>query len=65
MKKALWLVTLVTVVLLLAGSPALAGFAYEANKPHLGGDVTPAEAFEMLQKNPEHTFLVDCRTRAE
>jgi rhodanese-related sulfurtransferase len=65
MKKALWLVTLVTVVLLLAGSPALAGFAYEANKPHLGGDVTPAEAFEMIQKNPEHTFLVDCRTRAE
>jgi rhodanese-related sulfurtransferase len=65
MKKALWLATLVTVVLLLVGSPALAGFAYEANKPHLGGDVTPAEAFEMLKKNPEHTFLVDCRTRAE
>ena len=65
MKKALWLVTLVAVVLLLAGSPALAGFAYEANKPHLGGDVTPVEAFEMIQKNPEHTFLVDCRTRAE
>jgi rhodanese-related sulfurtransferase len=65
MKKALWLATLVTVVLLLVGSPVLAGFAYKANKPHLGGDVTPAEAFEMLKKNPEHTFLVDCRTRAE
>ena len=65
MKKAFWLVTLVAVVLLLVGSPVLAGFAYEANKPHLGGDVTPAEAFEMIQKNPEHTFLVDCRTRAE
>ena len=65
MKKALWLTTLLTVMLVLVASPTLAGFAYEANKPHLGGDVTPVEAYEMLQKNPEHTFLVDCRTRAE
>jgi rhodanese-related sulfurtransferase len=65
MKKALCLATLLTVVLLLVGSPVLAGFAYEANKPHLGGDVTPAEAFEMVKKDPQHIFLVDCRTRAE
>ena len=65
MKKALWLTTLLTVMLVLVASPTLAGFAYEANKPHLGGDVTPVEAHEMLQKNPAHTFLVDCRTRAE
>ena len=65
MKKGLWLATLITVMLLLAASPALSGYAYEANKPHLGGDVTPVEAYEMQKKNPEHTFLVDCRTRAE
>jgi len=65
MKKRLWLTILAAVVLLLVASPALAGFAYEANKPHLGGDVTPVEAYEMVKKNPEHTFLVDCRTRAE
>jgi len=65
MKRALWLTILVTVVLLMAGSLTMAGYAYKVNKPHLGGDVTPTEAFEMLQKDREHTFLVDCRTRAE
>jgi rhodanese-related sulfurtransferase len=65
MKKALYWATLVTVVLFLAAAPVLAGYAYKVNKPHLGGDLTPVEAYEMLKKNPEHTFLVDCRTRAE
>jgi rhodanese-related sulfurtransferase len=46
-------------------APALAGYAYKANKAHLGGDLTPVEAHEMMAKDPEHTFLVDCRTRAE
>lgn len=41
------------------------GYQYQANKDHLGGDLTPAEAYKMVQKNPDHTFLVDCRTRAE
>ena len=44
---------------------ALAEYMYQVNKEHLGGDVTPAEAFEMVKNDPEHTFLVDCRTRAE
>ena len=44
---------------------AFGGYAYKANKPHIGGDVTPVEAHEMLMKDPEHTFLVDCRTRPE
>ena len=65
MKKAFWLTALVAAMLVMVAAPTLAGFAYEANKPHLGGDVTPIDAYEMLQKNPEHTFLVDCRTRAE
>ena len=41
------------------------GYTYKANKEHLGGNVTPAEAFQMIKKDPEHTSLVDCRTRAE
>lgn len=41
------------------------GYEYKPNKDHLGGDVSPAEAYKMVQKDPEHTFLVDCRTRAE
>jgi hypothetical protein len=44
---------------------AFGGYAYKTNKPHIGGDVTPAEAHEMLMKHPEDTFLVDCRTRPE
>lgn len=65
MKKSFCLASLVVVLVLLLASPTLAGYAYTSNKPHLGGDVTPAEAYEMIQKDPDHTFLVDCRTRAE
>jgi len=65
MKRIACLTMVAMVLFFLVSSPALAGYAYKANKPHLGGDVTPAEAYEMLQKNPDHTFLVDCRTRAE
>jgi rhodanese-related sulfurtransferase len=45
--------------------PAAAGYDYKANKAHLGGDLSPAQAYEMVKKDPDHTFLVDCRTRAE
>jgi rhodanese-related sulfurtransferase len=38
---------------------------YEVKVPHEGGNVTPSEAYAMIQKDPEHTFLVDVRTRAE
>lgn len=44
---------------------AFGGYAYKTNKPHLGGDLTPVQAHEMLVKDPEHVFLVDCRTRPE
>jgi len=50
---------------LLAASLAYAGYAYKPNKEHLGGNVTPVEAYTMVKKDPQHTFLVDCRTRAE
>lgn len=65
MQKTIGMTMLVIIFLLAMVSPSIGGYAYKVNKPHLGGDVTPVEAFEMLAKDPEHTFLVDCRTRAE
>jgi rhodanese-related sulfurtransferase len=56
--------TLAMVLAMSAGASA-GGFAYQAGKAHLGGDVTPVQAYEMVRKDPGHTFLVDCRTRAE
>jgi len=56
---------IVLVVMLAAASLAFAGYEYKANKDHLGGDISPVDAYKMVQKDPEHVFLVDCRTRAE
>lgn len=61
MKKIAIILALVGLVV----STAWAGYTYKVNKDHLGGDLTPVEAFKMVEKDPEHTFLVDCRTRAE
>ena len=48
------------------GAVAIAGeFKYKVKKAHMGGDVTPAQAYEKIKKDPKHTFLVDVRTRAE
>jgi rhodanese-related sulfurtransferase len=63
MRKAILLVCVI--MLSVAVQPAAAGYEYKANKAHLGGDITPVEAYRMVQKDPQHTFLVDCRTRAE
>ncbi len=38
---------------------------YPVKGKHKGGDVTPKEAYKMLREDPEHTFLVDVRTRIE
>lgn len=38
---------------------------YPIKADHKGGDVTPMEAYKMLREDPEHTFLVDVRTRYE
>lgn len=54
---------IVGIALLWASIVWSGGFKYETKKPHLGGDVTPIEAYEMLQK--ENVYLIDCRTRPE
>lgn len=38
---------------------------YPVKGKHKGGDVTPKQAYEMLQKDPKTTFIVDVRTRYE
>jgi rhodanese-related sulfurtransferase len=38
---------------------------YPTKGKHKGGNVTPIQAYKMLQADPEHTFLVDVRTRYE
>lgn len=62
MKKILYWLTGLFFVASLAYA---GGYQYKSNADHLGGNLTPAEAYKMVQKNPDHTFLVDCRTRAE
>jgi rhodanese-related sulfurtransferase len=66
MKRTTFCFVSLAIAVCLTGALAFAGgYTYKSNKEHLGGDVTPAEAFEMIKKDGEHTFLVDCRTRAE
>ena len=62
MRKTL---VLVLALLFISATSVMAGYTYKANNEHLGGNLTPVEAYEMVKKDPEHTFLVDCRTRAE
>jgi len=55
----------IVVGLVVSAPAAYSGYTYKAEKEHLGGDVTPSQAYEMVKKDPRHVFLVDCRTRAE
>lgn len=59
-----WVIAVVACVFLLGGS-AYGGFKYKIKAEHEGGNVTPTQAYEMVKKDPEHTFIVDTRTRAE
>jgi len=51
--------------LLLFGGTAFGGYKYKIKAEHKGCNVTPSQAYEMVQKNTNHTFIVDVRTRAE
>jgi len=65
MKHAGRTLALSSVLVFVISTLAFGGFEYKVKKPHMGSDVTPTEAYEMLKKDPEHTFLIDCRTRPE
>jgi rhodanese-related sulfurtransferase len=63
MRKAL--VLSLVLVFVFGGLAFAGGFNYKVKHPHMGGDVTPSEAYAMVQKDPGHTFVVDVRTRPE
>jgi len=59
-----FVVGLVACLFLFSGT-ALAGYKYKIKVDHAGGNVTPSQAYEMVKNDPDHTFIVDTRTRAE
>ena len=62
MKKLALLSILLTVII---GSVTReSSFRYELKEDHLGGNVTPSQAFSMLQQD-KNAVLIDIRTRAE
>ena len=63
--KKICILALVAVFTLSAFAIAAQQAKYPVKGKHKGGDVTPKQAYEMLKKNPENTFLVDVRTRYE
>jgi len=66
MKHRRTTVSILAVLLLVYCGIAFGGnFTYKVEHPHEGGDVTPVQANEMLQKDAAHTFLIDVRTQAE
>ena len=67
MKKSMILIY-TFLICLLGTNLALAGtiYTYKASSvKHPGKNITPPEAYELIQKAPQNTFLVDVRTRAE
>lgn len=64
MKRKTLILTLI-MVFAISGLAFAEQAVYPIKGKHKGGDLTPVEAYKMLQKDPEHTFLVDVRTRYE
>ncbi len=67
MKRAKEICILALAAVFTIGTLAIAAeqTKYPIKGKHKGGDVTPKQAYEMLKKDPAHTFLVDVRTRYE
>ena len=65
MKQTKRIIYLSICLVFFLASFAYAGFEYKVSKEHPGGDVTPVEAYQMAQKDPQHTYIIDVRTRPE
>jgi rhodanese-related sulfurtransferase len=66
MKKVQKILVLTLVMMFIFSALAFAQQkVYPIKGEHLGGDVTPVQAYSMLKEDPEHTFIVDVRTRIE
>jgi len=59
--------TVVVLVLFVAASAAAESvFVYKKPKAaHPGKEATPLEAYALMQQDPEHSYIVDVRTRPE
>jgi rhodanese-related sulfurtransferase len=65
MRRSSLIFLAIIVGLIFSAQMANSDYSYKANKEHLGGNVTPVEAYDMFKKDPKHIYIVDCRTRAE
>lgn len=63
--RKIFYLTIITVFAFCTLGQATDQEKYPIKGEHKGGDVTPVQAFDMIQKDPNHTFLVDIRTRYE
>ncbi len=52
-------------VFVFSGLALAGGYDYKVKKEHAGKNLTPSQIHEMVLKDPAHTFIIDCRTRAE
>jgi|APSaa5957512622_1039677.scaffolds.fasta_scaffold110346_2 rhodanese-related sulfurtransferase len=56
--------TLLTLALL-ASAVLAGGFKYKPKVKHDGNNVTPSQAFEIMQQDSSRSIIIDVRTRAE
>ena len=64
-RKALLFTVIIMVFVFGSLAFALDQPKYPIKGKHKGGDLTPKQAYEMVQKDPGHTYIVDVRTRYE
>jgi rhodanese-related sulfurtransferase len=65
MKRVQRILVLTLVMVFVFSSLAIGQEVYPIKGKHKGGDVTPMQAYKMIMADPEHTFIVDVRTRIE
>ncbi len=63
--KKIFLLSLMLVFIFSSLIYAIDQPVYPVKGQHKGGDVTPQQAYEMMQKDPALTFMVDVRTQYE
>jgi rhodanese-related sulfurtransferase len=56
---------LLSIILIASDTGAAHKGIYAVKRPHGGMNVKPKGALELIQKNPDHSFIVDVRTRYE
>ena len=57
--------TFLLVLSAVSSAAAIEQAKYPVKGLHKGGSMTPREAYQLMEKGREHTFLIDVRTRYE